>query len=65
MSGGMLEGWALSDGAYASEATRGKERVVVEPAWVTVEVDTRDAGVISAQIPRAVLVELLRRVVQR
>lgn len=62
---GMLEGWAFADGAHASEATRTATRVVVEPAWVTVEVDTRDAGTISAQIPRAVLAELLRRVVQR
>jgi hypothetical protein len=61
----MLEGWTFADGAHASEATRTTTRVVVEPAWVTVEVDTRDAGTISAQIPRAVLAELLRRVVQR
>jgi hypothetical protein len=61
----MLEGWTFADGAHASEAIRGVTRIVVEPAWVTVEVDTRDAGTISAQIPRAVLVELLRRVVPR
>ena len=62
---GEVEGWALGDGGHASEAVRGDARVVVEPTWVTVEVDTKDAGTISAMIPRAVLVELFRRVVHQ
>ena len=40
-------------------------QVVVEPSWVTVELCSRDAGTISAQIPRAVFAELFRRVAQR
>lgn len=64
---GVVEGWELadSDNDRASEATQRKTRVVVEASWVTVEVDTKDAGTISAQIPRAVFAELFRRVAQR
>ena len=44
---GVVEGWDLADVAHASEAERGSARVVVEAAWVTVEVDTKDAEVRS------------------
>jgi hypothetical protein len=61
----LVDGYELSDTDRCSEATRRNVRIVVEAAWVTVEVDEKDAGTISAQIPRAVFTELFRRVAVR
>lgn len=62
---GIVEGWELDDAPHCSEAKRKNVRVLVERSWVTVEVDEKFAGTVSAQIPRAVFAELFRRVVQR
>lgn len=62
---GVVDGWELDDAPHCTEAKRKNVRIVVEASWVTVEVDEKYAGTISAQIPRAVFAELFRRVAQR
>lgn len=61
----LVEGYEVSDTDHCSEATRWNVRIVVEAAWVTVEVGEKDSGTIGAQIPRAVFTELFRRVAVR
>lgn len=59
---GVVEGWTLGENAIAAWARDGQRvDVTVDADAVEVEIDTRDAGTVTATIPRAVLVELLRR----
>lgn len=60
---GVVEGWALGENAIAAWARDPTHIVDVtaDADAIEVEIDTRDAGTVTATIPRAVLVELLRR----
>ena len=61
---GQVEGWDISENGGASWA-RNKGRTVdmtIDADGMTVEIETRDAGPIVADIPIAVLREVLRRV---
>lgn len=62
---GTVEGWTLGENETAAWASTRTVDVTIDADGMTVEVDTKDAGTISAQIPRAVVAELFRRVVQR
>ena len=61
---GIVEGWDLGENATAAWARSpfpSTVDVTADAEAVEVEIDTRDAGTVTATIPRAVLVELLRR----
>lgn len=59
----VVEGWTLGENATAAWASDPKRivDVTVDADAIEVEIDTRDAGTVTTTIPRAVLVELLRR----
>lgn len=60
---GIVEGWTLGENATAAWARNPKRTidVTVDAEAVEIEIDTRDAGTVTATIPRAVLAEILRR----
>ena len=61
---GQVEGWDISENESAAWAQSPKRTidVTIDADGVTVEVETRDVGTIVAEIPIAVLREVLRRV---
>lgn len=61
---GQVEGWDLGENERAAwaQSPRRTIDVTIDADGVTVEVETRDVGTIVAEIPIAVLREVLRRV---
>ena len=61
---GQVEGWDVSENEVASWARNPRRTVdmTIDAEGMTVEIDTRDAGIIAADIPISVLREVLRRV---
>lgn len=59
---GTLEGWTLGENETAAWASTRTVDVTIDADGMSVEVDTKDAGFVTATIPIAVLREVLRRV---